>query len=242
MVRSYTRDELYRDYNFHKTTMSDYSGRVLTMEWVLMDQQFNSWCVVIRDAIPKHICKILYDECVRDCTLQIYNTTYTTYPQPRLNCVYSDPGITKQKYSKTEVPTIPWTPTMLQLRDYVNRDGFKSNAALVNGYIYSKTNPYVDANGKVNPNRVDHVDYHPDRELRDSRNVVATVSLGGSRVFSFMRSSDGELMPPVHLHNGDLVYFWGNTNDYYKHAILKPVHGTDSRPRYSITFRVIDVI
>lgn len=240
MPRHYTKEELYWNYNFPSMDYIDEFGRNLHLEWVLLDKEHNSYCVVIRNAIPNDMCKSLYDECVRDCTLQIYNTTYSTYPQPRLNCVYSDPGITKQKYSGTEVPTIPWSPLMQQLRDYVNRDGFISNAALVNGYIYSKSNPYIDKNGKIT-NRVDYVDYHPDRELRDSRNIVATVSLGGSRVFSFMRTEDECLMAPVHLHNGDLVYFWGETNTYYKHSILKPVHGTDSRPRYSVTFRVIDI-
>lgn len=226
MVRRYTKEELYANYNFPSTTIVDSLGQSLKMEWVLVDSEHNSWCVVIRNAIPYDRTIELYQDCERDCVLQIYNTTFKTYAQPRKNCVYSDSNITKQKYSNTEVPTIPWTPSMKKLRDYVNRDGFVSNAALLNGYI----------------EKSHYLDYHPDRELRDSRNVVATVSLGGSRIFSFMRTSDEFLMPPINLHNGDLVFFWGDTNTYYKHSILKPVHGTDSRPRYSVTFRVIDVV
>lgn len=226
MSRHYTKDELLNTHQFPSTSYIDNYGRNLKMEWVIADKVTDSWCVVIRDAIPHDTTIALYNDCVRDCTLQIYNTTYRTYPQPRLNCVYADPGITKQKYSNTEVPTMPWTPMMQELRDYVNRDGFKANSSLVNGYLDKKH----------------YVDYHQDKELRDGRKIVATVSLGGSRVFSFMRISDETLLPPIHLHNGDLTYFWGGTNDYYKHSILKPVHGTDSRPRYSVTFRAIDII
>lgn len=225
MPRHYTKDELWNCHPFEISQYIDNYNRNLKMEWVIADLSTDCWCVVIRNAIPYDATIELYNDCVRDCTLQIYNTTFKTYPQPRLNCVYSDTGITKQKYSNTEVPTIPWTPIMQELRDYVNRDGFKANAALVNGYIDGKKH---------------YVDYHSDKDLRDGRKIVATVSLGGSRVFSFMRICDEILLPPIHLHNGDLVYFWGNTNEYYKHSILKPVHGTDSRPRYSVTFRTID--
>lgn len=115
---------------------------------------------------------------------------------------------------------------MKELRDYISRDGFVSNAALVNGFL----------------EKGHYIDYHSDKDLRDGRNIVSTVSLGGSRVFSFKRISDNTLMPPVILNNGDLVYFWGGTNANYKHSILKPVHGTDSSVRYSVTFRLIDVI
>lgn len=223
---SYKREELYANYDFPSTTITDDFEQVLKIEYVLYDESTNSYCVVIRNAIPNHITQILFEDCVRHCTLQIYNTTFKTYAQPRKNCVFADQGITRQKYSNTEVPTTPWTPMMKELRDYISRDGFVSNAALVNGFLEK-----------------DHyIDYHSDKDLRDGRNIVSTVSLGGSRVFSFMRISDGQLMPPVILNNGDLVYFWGGTNANYKHSILKPVHGIDRSVRYSVTFRQIDVI
>lgn len=230
MVRTYRKDEILTVYKFPSFTYEekdrDGISRTLTCEWIIHRPEIGAYCVVIRNAIPKWMTSQLFLECQRDCVLQLKNTVFNnTYLQPRLNCVYSDPKITKQKYSNTEVPTIPWTSLMNDLRNYVARDGFNPNAALVNGYI--------------NP---DHrVDYHRDRELRDGRDIVATVSLGGSRVFSFIEISNEQLSPPIWLHDGDLVFFYDNTNTHYKHSIIKPLHGTDSRPRYSVTFRVIDI-
>lgn len=230
MVRTYTREEITTVHKFPTTSyeeiQEDGSKRKLICEWPIYDTQNGCFCVVIRKAIPSILTSQLFEECKRDCILQITNTTFTTYLQPRLNCVYADYGITKMKYSRTEVPTIPWTPLMERLRNYVSRDGFHSNAALVNGYIKD----------------THRVDYHEDKDLKDGRDIVATVSLGGSRLFSFFRNIDSFLLPPIWLHDGDLVFFYQNTNKYYKHAIIAPFYGTDSRPRYSVTFRVIDRI
>jgi hypothetical protein len=176
MVRKYKSDEILNLYNFPKNSyeelLLDSTKRTLICEWPIYEPEIGSYCVVIRNAIPKELTLPLYEECKRDCTLQIYNKMFNNvYAQPRLNCVYSDDGITKQKYSNTEVPTIPWTPLMNYIRNYVSRDGFNPNACLVNGYIDIKH----------------RVDYHRDRDLRDGREIVATISLGGSRVFFFKK-------------------------------------------------------
>lgn len=115
---------------------------------------------------------------------------------------------------------------MVQLiRDFIfNSYGFYANSCLVNGYLTSSH----------------YVDYHRDKDLKDPNDTVITVSLGGSRVFSFMDIQTGQLLPPIWLNNGDPVYFYGGTNTYYKHSIIKPLYGTDERPRYSLTFRNIE--
>lgn len=230
MVRKYKEQKILCQYNFPNGTYEELDAdgikRILKYEWIVNIPNKNSYCIVIRNAIPKWMTIELYKECQRDCILQIKNKIYNNeYLQPRLNCVYSDINITKQKYSNTEVPTIPWTPLMDYLRNYVTRDGFKPNSALCNGYLSP-----------------DHfVDYHKDRGLKDGRDLVSTVSLGGSRIFSFMEIETNELLPPILLNDGDLVFFWGGINTLFKHSILKPLYGTDSRPRYSITFRTIDI-
>lgn len=230
MPRKYRKDEILTLHNFpsgsYEEKNSDGSKRTLIYSWIIHLPEKRSYCMVIRNVIPKWMTAILFTECQRDCVLQIENKLFNNvYLQPRLNCVYSDSNITKQKYSNTEVPTIPWTPMMNNLRNYVSRDGFYPNAALCNGY--------VEENHRI--------EYHRDRELRDGRDIVATVSLGGSRVFSFMDIETEELSPPIWLNDGDLVFFYGGTNTYFKHAIIKPLYGTDSSPRYSVTFRIIDV-
>ena len=230
-VRKYTFEELtfpkkYPQFTY-KEKCKDGTERELVYDVIINEPSTRSYAVVIRNAIPKNITTALFEECKRDCILQITNRIMTkTYLQPLLNCVYSDPGITKQKYSNTEVPTIPWTPLMRELRDYVARDGFMPNSSLVNGYVLE--NHYVD--------------YHSDKELRDGRDIVATVSLGGTRIFSFLKIDNKELLPSIWLNNGDLVFFYEGTNTYYKHSILKPGVSDDKSPRYSITFRVIDLV
>ncbi len=228
MPRKYKEHEIKNYYQFPSSVMQcKIQNRELKCEYPIYDINNGSYCIVVRDAIPKHMTSQLFMECQRDCTLQITNTLFgKPYLQPRVNCVYANSGITRQKYSGTEVPAIPWTDSMRYVRDYVATFGMNPNACLVNGYL--TTDHYVD--------------YHRDRELRDGNNTVMTVSLGGSRVFSFMRISDNELSPPIWLHDGDFVMFYGNTNTLYKHSIIKPLYGTDSRPRYSATFRIIDEI
>lgn len=225
MPRKYKEHEIMNLVQFPGGKFMDkIQGKELNYEFPLYDPNTSSYCMIVRDAIPKVSTNLLFAECQRDCTLQITNRVFNNvYLQPRFNCVYANDEIKSQKYSNTEVPAIPWTPLMRELRDYVSTFGMTPNAALVNGYLTK-----------------DHyVDYHRDRELKDPNGKVITVSLGGSRVFSFMKIENNELSPPIWLHDGDLCVFWGGTNTYYKHSIIKPLYGTDENPRYSVTFRII---
>lgn len=229
MPRKYTREEILSVYEFPSSIVKNsVNGKEYKHEYPIWDVSRDSYCVVVRSLFSYEDTVSIYSDCQKDCNLQIQNKVFNNvYLQPRFNCVYSDEGITKQKYSNTEVPTIPWKSSIRNVRDFIHSSyGFRGNGCLVNGYLTG-----------------DHyVDYHRDRELRDGRNSVVTVSIGGSRVFSFMDIASGNLSPPIWLHNGDLVYFYGGTNTHYKHSIIKPLYGTDERPRYSLTFRIIDIL
>lgn len=225
--RSYTKNEIQTHFKFPTGTYIENNERELKYEWIINDSDKNCYAIVIRSAIPSTITNELFKECERDCRLQINNTIANkTYPQPRLNCVYSDGDISKMKYSGTQINTIPWSPLMLLVKNYVTRDGFSPNSCLVNGYLNDKH----------------YVDYHRDKDLRDGRNIVATISLGGTRIFSFCEIKTLNLLPPVFLNDGDLVFFYGSTNDYYKHSIIKTPHFKDVKTRYSLTYRIIDKI
>lgn len=194
------------------------------MEWILNSEE--SYCCVLRNAIPYNDTILLYNVCQRDCTQRYYNKVYDkVYLQPRVQCVYSDPTITEQRYSNTKIKSIPWDPLILDIKKFVTRDGFEPNSCLVNGYV----------NG-----REDYISWHRDKEIRDGRNMVCTVSLGGTRKFVFRGYKDNSIKVSTFLNNGDIVYFWGNTNKDWEHSIPKPLVNEDSRPRYSLTFRKID--
>lgn len=197
------------------------------LEWMIREPHRNCYAVILRNELPKDITSALYRDAFNDCNKQypIRTPRGEVVLQPRFSCVYADDGITKQKYSGQSVPAIPWTPGMKWLRDYITRDNFKPNAALVNGYITPDHN----------------VGWHRDKELRDGRDIVATVSLGGSRRFMFREYGTHDNKVEKYLHDGDVVFFYGATNTVYEHCISKPLVNDDKRPRYSVTFRVIDV-
>jgi alkylated DNA repair dioxygenase AlkB len=194
-------------------------------EWILCDHTRGVYCMILRNEVPMEYCRMLYEDCYNYCVTQYPITVFGRQTmQPRLNCVFADDGITGMSYSNQRIPAYPWTPYLKWLRDFVNRDGFKSNSCLINGYITP-----------------DHtVGFHRDKDLRDGRNMVCTVSIGGSRRFVFREYANHSNKVETYLHNGDVVYFWGNTNELLEHSILKPRKNEDQRPRYSITFRVID--
>lgn len=196
----------------------------MSAEWIINEPEKNCYAVVYRNAISDDFTNILYNQVAVDCN-GVYQakTRGGIVNQARKICLYADSDITKQSYSGADVPAMPWPESVRILRDYVSRDGFVPNSALVNGYI--------------DPDN--YVGFHRDSGLVDGRNIVATVSLGGSRRFVFQNYHDKSIKHTTYLNNGDLVYFYGDTNNVYEHSILKALKSDDRRPRYSITFRVI---
>lgn len=198
------------------------------IEWILNDDTNGWYCCVLREALSFDDTYLLYSVCQRDCINRYPNTLWgKTYLQPRVQCVYSDSSVTGQTYSNQRIQSIPWTPLISRVKTFITRDGFIPNSCLVNGYVDGKN---------------DYVSWHRDKEMRDGRNMVCTVSLGGSRTFVFRKYSDNTVKVKTTLNNSDIVYFWGNTNRDWEHSIPKPLKNEDSNPRYSLTFRTIDEI
>ncbi len=55
------------------------------------------------------------------------------YMQPRLTASYGDPGLT-YRYSGTENPALPWTPTLLEIKEKFEAVQGKYNFCLLNRY------------------------------------------------------------------------------------------------------------
>jgi hypothetical protein len=79
----------------------------------------------------------------------------------------------------------------------------------------------------------DFIPYHTDRGIGGYADLVATVSLGGTRRFYLKNNSDNSVIK-TELHSGDLVIMSGNIQKLYKHTIPKQ---KNSSPRISITMR-----
>lgn len=195
-------------------------------EWLICDKTTNSYCVVFRNVIPIEFCDQLYNDCSLNCTKQ-HSVSFggVDVLQHRLTCAFSDDDVTEHSYSGSSIKTIPWTPSIKILRDTVKLKHFVPNSCLVNGYITPDHN----------------VGWHSDKNLCDPLKTVITVSICGSRRFSFREKANHSNKITTYLNNGDVVYFFGNTNLLYEHSILKCLKGdVDSRPRYSLTFRILE--
>uniref|UniRef100_A0A6C0BCZ6 Fe2OG dioxygenase domain-containing protein n=1 Tax=viral metagenome TaxID=1070528 RepID=A0A6C0BCZ6_9ZZZZ len=196
------------------------------IEWMINDSQNGSYACILRNSIPYDDTVMIWNICQRDCTKRYPNKVYgNTYLQPRVQCVYADSVISGQSYSNQRMPSIPWDSIIYRVKNFISRDGFNPNSCLVNGYIDGKN---------------DYVSWHRDKEMIDERKMVCTVSIGGTRKFVFRNYHDNGIKIETFLHNGDIVYFWGNTNRDWEHSIPKPLAREDKRPRYSLTFRVIE--
>jgi alkylated DNA repair dioxygenase AlkB len=167
-----------------------------SFEWLINDIERDCYCFIVRNSVSFKTTKVLFSECQRDCVKQYPIVMFgNTIMQPKLSCVYSDDNIKGQSYSGTTIPSIPWTINIKKLRDYISEvsktfnAGFIPNAALINGYVTS-----------------DHyVGFHQDKNLKDGRNMVVTVSLGGSRTFKFREKLDKSKEFSTVLNNGDIV-------------------------------------
>lgn len=205
----------------------------LEKEIVFLYPEINSACEIWRSVFSPEKCKEIYDVLEQDCIVRHPITMYgKVYDQPRTNCVYSDPHITEMRYSTVTIETQPWNPLIQELRELISTAEFYPDSCLVNGYIKKE----------------DRVSLHRDKYLQDGNNIVCTVSFGGSRRFVFKpykKISCPVKLPDsieIVLNEGDVVYFYGDTNVYLEHEIPTYRSTMDTfpyAPRYSATFRQI---
>ncbi|MHB1739174.1 MAG: alpha-ketoglutarate-dependent dioxygenase AlkB family protein [Actinomycetes bacterium] len=140
---------------------------------------------------------------------------------PRLTAVAGEWMTPASRY-RTPCSPAPWTPSTARIRDAVAAmlPGWDPNGLIANWYRDGQ----------------DSIGWHADDEPRLGRNpVVASVSLGASRVFRFRRGTSGPTVVTVPLGHGDLCIMGGATQTEFQHAI----HKTRSDPgaRVSLTFR-----
>jgi alkylated DNA repair dioxygenase AlkB len=138
--------------------------------------------------------------------------------QPRLTASYGDEGVT-YRYSGTVNVALPWTPTLLEIKQKIEAVQGRYNYCLLNRYRSGQ-----DSMGM-------HADDEPEME-----NVIGSLSLGATRTFRIKHNKTKETMSfPV--GHGTLIIMAGTMQQFWKHEIPKTNENVGER--INLTFRQI---
>lgn len=125
-------------------------------------------------------------------------------------------------YSNTTKQALPWTPELIKLKQLIeNITGTQFNSCLLNLY-------HTGEEGMA---------WHSDDEKALGRNtVIASLSLGAARKFSFKHKTSGEKKDII-LEPGSLLVMQGATQTHWLHRL--PPTKTVKNARINLTFRTI---
>ncbi len=151
--------------------------------------------------------------------IQMYGRKVLT---PRLTAWYGDNDKT-YKYTGTKYDPIPWTETLLNLKDRITSfTTYSFNSVLLNYYR--------DGN--------DSVAWHRDNEKELGVNpVIASLSLGHPRCFDFRKKEDHRQKYSLELRHGSLLIMKGDLQHHWEHSIPKQTQNIGAR--VNLTFRTI---
>jgi alkylated DNA repair dioxygenase AlkB len=142
---------------------------------------------------------------------------------PRLSAWYGDPGA-MYSYSGLSLTPKAWTPTLLEVRNQLAETIERPfNSVLLNLY----------RNGN------DSMGWHSDDEWELGLNpVIASISLGDSRMMKFRHRSDPEVSKfALELSTGSLLIMAGTTQKFWQHEIPKTKKSVGER--LNLTFRFV---
>lgn len=165
-----------------------------------------------------YMSQLLKDYEFKQLKIKIYDKEVL---QPKLTAFCGEPG-EGLEYSEETLPIQPWSRSLQRLREKVEeRSETKFTHALLNLYRDGK----------------DGVGWHRDKERHWGREpVIASVSLGASRMFQFRSYTEKNITRSIELTTGSLLIMKGVTNDRWEHRIAKTTKRIG--PRLNITFRV----
>ena len=138
--------------------------------------------------------------------------------QPRLIASYGDPGIT-YKYSGVENVALPWTATLLEIKEKLETVQGEYNYCLLNRYRSGS----------------DSMGWHADNEP-EMGNVIGSLSLGATRKFRIRHNVTRETKTFLAEH-GTLIIMAGTMQEYWQHEVPKTKQ--DVGERINLTFRKI---
>ena len=141
-------------------------------------------------------------------------------PIPRLQAWYGDRAYT---YSGIQMHPNAWTPELLAVKEDIEKTTkTKYNAVLLNLYV----------NGESS------VGWHSDDEPElGNQPVIASLSLGAERKFSFRSKLDHSQVNHIDLNNGSVILMAGMTQALYQHQLPKTTRKLGVR--VNLTFRYL---
>lgn len=141
---------------------------------------------------------------------------------PRLSCWMGDAGAS-YVYSQTRFEPYSWLPELQSLRERLqNEFECQFNSVLANLYRDGQ----------------DSMGWHSDDEPELGKQpVIASVSLGATRRFSFKAKTENAKAVHLELPHGSLLLMRGDTQKNYRHALAKTVKPVGER--LNLTFRNI---
>jgi alkylated DNA repair dioxygenase AlkB len=142
--------------------------------------------------------------------------------QPRLVAFVADQGVS-YTYSGQTMQRNDWTPELLLLRKRVELvSGVSFNSVLCNLYRSGS----------------DSMGWHSDDEKSLGQNpIIASVSLGESRVFKFRKKEVKNACVSMILGHGSLLLMTGDCQHSWQHSVPKTRKFV--RPRINLTFRKV---
>lgn len=145
------------------------------------------------------------------------------HKQPRLFAWYGDADA-QYSYSSLNLEPLPWTPLLNKLRQQAEEcSGGQFNSVLANYYR----------------DQHDSMGMHSDDEAElGDQPVIASLSVGESRVFRFKHKQRRDLKPvKLPLESGSLLVMRGATQANWQHGIAKQAGACG--PRVNLTFRQV---
>lgn len=138
--------------------------------------------------------------------------------QPRLTASYGDDDAT-YRYSGTVNVALPWTPTLLEIKEKIEAVQGHFNYCLLNRYRTGQ----------------DSMGMHADNEP-EIGNVIGSLSLGATRTFRIKHNKTKETMS-FPLGHGSLIIMAGMMQQFWKHEIPKTKQTVEER--INLTYRQI---
>jgi alkylated DNA repair dioxygenase AlkB len=167
--------------------------------------------------LPPDLAERYFTE-LRDTAIWEQKKAVFGHLQPRLTASYGDDGVA-YRYSGTENRAVPWTPTLLEIKQKIEAVRGRYNYVLLNRYRSGQ----------------DSVGMHADGEP-GMGDVIGSLSLGATRTFRIRHNKTKETKSfPV--SHGTLIIMAGTMQKFWKHEVPKTAESVGER--INLTFRRI---